>query len=135
MKKNLVLGIFFLFASCMAKPTSQKFTRNETNFFNSLQEKCQCIINREIDIRPLKQRLDTCHYGAYALVIDSIPCNIIKQNKDSLKTVSDSIALKLHNDVLKTDFPYHYESILIMFQCWTLPNQGTHVSFSYEYKK
>lgn len=100
---------------CMAKPTQPPLTLNESNYFKQLSQECNCKVDREIDPRPEREKINSTDKREYVIIFDSLSVQFLNKNVDSLKTSSLIIAKKLRNEVLTNDFKYHYDQISVLY--------------------
>lgn len=102
-------------------------TKRERNYFNFLNKKYNCLIDRTINDNILKNDVDRncCYYSI-----------VIRKNKNSefikmnLFEIGKNIAKDLHQKILKDNYEYAYDEIVIGFDSDT-QNQ---VEYIYDYK-
>ena len=130
MKKLFFCAALFLAGCVIPHPP---LTTKEKNYFDELRSKCNCVIDREVNTESKKGEehnpKDVLAVGRYTIALDSLPCETLLY-KDSLKKISDTIARRLHRDIL-TDFQYTYENISVIFICQYRKNSTKSVSFDY----
>ncbi len=100
---------------CMAKPTQPPLTLDESNYFKKLSQECNCKVDREIDPRSEKEKINSTDKRAYLISFDSLSIQYLDNNLDSLKASSFLIAKKLKNEILTNDFHYHFDQITVFY--------------------
>jgi hypothetical protein len=130
LNKMILLIPVLTIVSCMYIK-QPPLTLSEKNFFDSISKQNSWEVEREIDPRTKEERLSK--ERTYTIIFGNV--NFGNRDSSDFKDESYRIAKTLHNKILRNDFKFDYQSVLVSYYGKKADGSGRYngnISFEYQ---